>query len=321
MNRGARRADIFPTADARDMFLQLLAELPPRFGLRVHGYALMPNHYHLMLESTTGNLSRAMQFLARDYTRYVNVQMKWDGALFRGRFRNRVVDTDAYWRHLLAYLHLNPERAGLSKLDDPLWTSHQAYTADERCPDWLTTTELQALFGLQSSYVAYMEDAIGDKSDAPPDFKPGELWRRKSTGAAEGLITFEPYAAVADALARACEVTGVEFDELTTLKRGRPPNKPAWVAMWWMCRRCAIPPSTVARAFGTRTPTISRIVRRVEDARAGDEVLGEWIRQLCARESGPTTPPRKRRRKPKELSATHPHSPTAAEIELMREMR
>ena len=116
MNRGARREAIFLDQQTCVRFLALLGTLPGRFGVRVHGYALMPNHFHLMLESTRGNLSRAMQYLSGEFVRRANARRSWDGPIFKGRFRNRVVETDAYWRDLLCYLHLNPIRAHLNAL-------------------------------------------------------------------------------------------------------------------------------------------------------------------------------------------------------------
>mgnify|MGYP000887075047 CR=1 FL=1 len=106
MNRGARHEPILATDDAKHMFLELLADLPQRFGIRVHGYVLMPNHYHLMLETVTGELPRAMRHLGGEFARRLNTELHWDGPVCKGRYRNRIVGTDSYWRHLLAYLHL-----------------------------------------------------------------------------------------------------------------------------------------------------------------------------------------------------------------------
>ena len=96
MNRGARREPIFLDDDDRRAMLDLLADLPERFGVRVHGYALMPNHYHRMLESVWGELSRAMRHVGGEFAQRLNRRYRWDGPVYKGRYRNRMVGTDAY---------------------------------------------------------------------------------------------------------------------------------------------------------------------------------------------------------------------------------
>ncbi len=280
MNRGGRRGDIFPHDESRDVFLHLLSNLPQRFDVRVHSYALMPNHYHLMLESVTGKLPRAMQRLASEYTLQVNEMMGWDGALFRGRYRNRVVDSDAYWRHLLIYLHLNPTRAELDGLDDPQWTSHSAYLGTAACPDWLTMSELQEAFGTPAAYKEAIREAMGDAPPVPPDFDPTKLWTAAPTGVVAGPPSLEPYLEVSAALAEVCRVTGLNLDSVLAPSRGRHINRANWLAAWWMSRRCAISHGRIVDAFATSHASVSRIVRRVDERRFSDPVLAEWIAQL-----------------------------------------
>ncbi len=73
-----------------------------RFDIILHGYALMPNHYHLLVESTHGNLSRAMAFVSSTFSRRLDTRFHWDGSVFRGRYHNRVVTAPEHWHHLLA---------------------------------------------------------------------------------------------------------------------------------------------------------------------------------------------------------------------------
>lgn len=156
-NRTRRCERIFEHDDACELFLQLLAQLPEKFGVRVHGYAIMPDHYHLLLQSD-GNLSVAMQWFKSMFVRKLNARRQgWDGSLFRGRFQSKPVDTDAYWRKVLAYVHLNPVADGLAPSPDAArWTSFDAYVGD--APDWLTTHELLDLHGGRQGLVDYTED-------------------------------------------------------------------------------------------------------------------------------------------------------------------
>jgi putative transposase len=72
INRGIERRSIFRSAADSGRFLQLLAQLPTRFGLLVHCYALMPNHYHLLVQTPQANLSQAVQWLNVSYSVWFN---------------------------------------------------------------------------------------------------------------------------------------------------------------------------------------------------------------------------------------------------------
>src|SRR3990170_5993126 len=140
MNRGARRQPIFKLPDDCQTFLDILEDTAIRSGLEVHAYALMPNHYHLLVRSVRGNISDAMQYLNGRYTSGMNERHRWDGPLFRGRFRSQLVGDQSYLRMVLAYIHLNPLRARLvARLSSDAWTSHRAYVGLAPRPKWLTT--------------------------------------------------------------------------------------------------------------------------------------------------------------------------------------
>ncbi|MBI5526624.1 MAG: transposase [Deltaproteobacteria bacterium] len=148
MHRGARRAPIFKVPADCQGFVDAAKEMVSRFGVEVHAYALMPNHYHLLVRSVSGNLSEAMQYLNGMYTLWLNARHHWDGPVFRGRFRNQLVTAEGHLRILLAYIHLNPVEAHLvTRLSDQAWTSHRAYVGKEEAPEWLTTKLFRDLLG------------------------------------------------------------------------------------------------------------------------------------------------------------------------------
>ena len=69
MNRGIDARRLFPDNKANEHFRELLARMPTRFGLRIHAYVLMDNHYHLQIETLRPNLSRAIQWLNLSFVR------------------------------------------------------------------------------------------------------------------------------------------------------------------------------------------------------------------------------------------------------------
>src|SRR5260370_1294251 len=116
--RGNERKAIYRQDADRARFLQLLAELAERFGLRVHAYVLLDNHFHLLVETPEANLSRAMQWLNVSYSVWFNRRHDRVGHLFQGRFKAVVVEDDAGWQEVARYVHLNPVRIaalGLNK--------------------------------------------------------------------------------------------------------------------------------------------------------------------------------------------------------------
>jgi REP element-mobilizing transposase RayT len=110
MARGNERREIFRDDTDRQRFVRTMGEMAERFGVLVHVYCLMPNHYHLLVETPRANLSRALGWLQVTYTVRFNRRWKRSGHLFQGRFKAQVVDVEGYARSLVRYVHLNPVR-------------------------------------------------------------------------------------------------------------------------------------------------------------------------------------------------------------------
>jgi len=95
------------------MFLSTLAEVVERFNWVCHAYCLVTNHYHLVIETPDGNLSRGMRQLNGVFTQASNRRHSRTGHLFQGRFKGILVDKDDYLLELTRYVVLNPVRARL----------------------------------------------------------------------------------------------------------------------------------------------------------------------------------------------------------------
>ncbi|MEE4379735.1 MAG: transposase [Candidatus Competibacteraceae bacterium] len=139
MLKGNGEQRIFFTDQDRCRFYLLLQEGIARFDYRVHGFCLLDNHFHLLIQVGNIALSKLMQNLAFRYTRWVNRSQDRVGHLFQGRYRAILIDQDHYLLDLVRYIHLNPVRAGL--VEDPAdygWSGHRTYLGQETLP-WLTT--------------------------------------------------------------------------------------------------------------------------------------------------------------------------------------
>ncbi len=138
MNRGRRREEIFSGRDDYLRFIELLQEGSTMWNVRIAGFCLMPDHYHLLVQTPDANLSRFMRHLDGVYTQRFNRSHNCDGSVFRGRYKAILVDADTYLLELLRYIHRNPLRAGLvSRLDRYGWSSHMGYLSRSRNSSWL----------------------------------------------------------------------------------------------------------------------------------------------------------------------------------------
>ena len=95
-SRGDRREAIYEDDQDRHIFLALLAKVIRQFNWCCHGYCLMGNHYHLLIETPDGNLSKGMRQLNGVYTKTSNRRHQRVGHLFQGRYKAILVDADSY---------------------------------------------------------------------------------------------------------------------------------------------------------------------------------------------------------------------------------
>jgi REP element-mobilizing transposase RayT len=141
MNRGRRFEKIF--ADDRDyeMFVDLLKEASEMWKVNIAAYCLMSNHYHILLQTPDGNISRTMRHINGVYTQRFNRKYSHGGQLFRGRYKSILVGEDSYLLQLVRYIHRNPIKAGLvTTLNSYKWSSHKGYLSIAQKWNWLHKT-------------------------------------------------------------------------------------------------------------------------------------------------------------------------------------
>ena len=150
MNRGARQLPVFGDDADRAGFLGLLADAGDAVQFEVHGYALMPNHFHLLLRGAVSDVSAAMRHLSGRHAQRFNAKYGFDGPLWRSRFRSKQIDTSDYLLKAIRYIHRNPlprpDASGV-RLRTLRWTSHLAYVGATRVPRWLHVDHVLSHFG------------------------------------------------------------------------------------------------------------------------------------------------------------------------------
>jgi REP element-mobilizing transposase RayT len=168
--RGDRQEPIYEDNLDRQHFVELLGEVIMQWNWVCHAYCLMNNHYHLLIETPDGNLSKGMRQLNGVYTQSSNRRHKRAGHLFQGRYKAILVDRDAYFLELARYVVLNPVRAGMVKNPGNWqWSNYKAMVGVTKSPPWLTTNALLALFGRKRAlarkhYQQFVVEGIGKES-------------------------------------------------------------------------------------------------------------------------------------------------------------
>jgi len=180
--RGNERKAIYRDEADRVRFLETVEEMVERFGVVVHAYCLMPNHYHVLLETPRGNLSAGVGWVQTTYSVRFNRRHRRSGHLFQGRFKAHLVEEDAYARGLIKYVHLNPVRPkdthkpvppeSRGELRRYRWSSHRAYGGlGRRVPRWLCLEWLR-YFGptrraAQAEYRREIDSLFGQLIESP----------------------------------------------------------------------------------------------------------------------------------------------------------
>ena len=197
MSRGFQRQVIFKNDTENKHFIELLSDMVERYGVILHAYVLIPNHYHLLIETPNANASRALQWLNVSYSVWFNHNNSRSGAVFQSRYKSVLVEGEGEWAlNCSAYIHLNPVRVralGLSKTDqvrlkvgfattptpaqreawmqclrEHAWSSFPAYAGYVKPPKWLTcNTLLDRVYpkGSGDSYVKFITQRIGVPDD------------------------------------------------------------------------------------------------------------------------------------------------------------
>ena len=163
--RGIERRDIFLDDDDRHLFLDRLAKLLLETGTDCLAWALMSNHFHLLLRPRQTRLASFMRRLLTGYAVVFNLRHQRSGHLFQNRYKSIVCQEDLYLLELVRYIHLNPLRVGLVKSVEELetypWSGHHVIMGkgnlDGQKPD-----EILSLFGRNraSARRAYREFVV-----------------------------------------------------------------------------------------------------------------------------------------------------------------
>ena len=165
-SRGNERKAIFRGDTDRELFLATLSQVTEHFHWICHAYCLMNNHYHLVIETPDGNLSKGMRQLNGVYTQAINPRHHRVGHLFQERFKGILVEKESHFLEVCRYVVLNPVRA--KAVEHPrlwAWSSYRATGGQATASRCLTVEEILIHFGqkrgpAQEKYRQYVAQGI-----------------------------------------------------------------------------------------------------------------------------------------------------------------
>lgn len=167
MGRGIEKKEIFLNESDRNDFISRLAELAEDESMDIYAWALLPNHFHLLVKTKKRPLSSSMRRLLTGYVVNFNKRHKRHGHLFQNRYKSIVCQEDAYLMELVRYIHLNLIRSkmveDINELNKSPWSGHSALMGYAK-RDWQETKYILSLFGKGSeskkNYLTFIQQGM-----------------------------------------------------------------------------------------------------------------------------------------------------------------
>jgi putative transposase len=177
--RGNAKAAIFVTSRDAEVFLATLGDVVRDRRWSCLAYCLMPNHYHLLIQTREANLSHGMHTLNATYARMFNAAHGRVGHVFQQRFHAEPIGREEHLLEALRYIVLNPVRAGLSETPEAWrWSSYGAMAGTCTAPHWLARDRALQQFGRGDvdAYLRFVAD--GGAGEQPRRETQAEMARR-----------------------------------------------------------------------------------------------------------------------------------------------
>jgi len=156
INRGVEQRDIFKEPADYEYFEELMCFYAKSYGITIHNYCLMTNHYHLLIEITSENLSKFMRQLNMNYAIYFNKKYKRVGHLWQGRFKSWYITDEAYLYTLMCYIEQNPLKANMVKTLEEYPYSSYNYFLRDHIPECLSNSWIAQNYGNDKQSIVEM---------------------------------------------------------------------------------------------------------------------------------------------------------------------
>jgi REP-associated tyrosine transposase len=304
--RGNDRRAIFKDDGDRRLFLEKLKTSLEIYGVKLHAYVLMSNHFHLLVETPKANLAEFMRHFNISYTGSYNRRHKRIGHLYQGRYKAIVVEKDSYLLELSRYVHLNPVRVGpyrnssqneqLRILDKYPWSSLAGYGSTKEKQSWVSYDEVLGQLGYsRSKYREFISDGLKHGYATPWDEVKGQsvlgdeeflkklkdrIRKTRSRREQPALRVFETIDAgdVLKSVSRYFRITEQELSKKRTLHRDYRA-----IAMELVHRHTRISQEEIGKRLGNIDySTVSRERKRLRDKMESDQSIKRSMEVIAA---------------------------------------
>ena len=285
--RGNHRQKTFVSESDYQAYLQRLAKYRRKYNYSVHAYCLMPNHVHLLVESSAHPLAKFMQGLQQSYTQYFNLKHHKTGHLFEGRYKAIICEKDEYLLELVRYIHLNPVRAAIVKNPEQYpYSGHHAYLQGKDT-EIIDPAAVFELLGGERAYKKFIHDGLRDGHKE--EYYAVEDQRFLGTeGFTKKMVEREPepgskarkrksIEALAQRLGRELKIG---ISELRGPGRSWVLSKARTMIAYILTRRIGYPLKEVATYFGRDMATVATLFGRIEKRMEEDEKLRITMNKL-----------------------------------------
>ncbi len=131
--RGYEKSFIFKDYKDKQRLMDIIFDVHRKYSFIIYAYAIMDNHYHLIMETIEPNLSFIMYHINKRYGTYYNIRHERKGYVFEKRFSAFIIQKGEAMKAQVQYVHMNPMRANMEKvLGEYKWTSHNYYLGNEK---------------------------------------------------------------------------------------------------------------------------------------------------------------------------------------------
>jgi putative transposase len=285
--RGNQRQKTFTAESDYQAYIERLARYRKKYDYVLHAYCLMPNHVHLLVESSAHPLAKLMQGLQQSYSQYFNRKHRKTGHVFEGRYKAILCQKDEYLLQLIRYIHLNPVRAGMVRSPERYRYSGGHVYLQGKATETIDPATVLSMLGGKQAYRRFVQDGLseGHKEEyyAVEDQRFlgtegfGERLLKKETGLSVKKLTRRSIETVARELAKLLKI---DVQALRSPDRGWAISKARTIAAYVLVRRLGYRLSDVATYFGRDMATLATLLARLSDRVQANDTARREIDRL-----------------------------------------
>ena len=285
--RGNQRQKTFATDGDYQAYMERLAKYRRKHDYAVYAYCLMPNHVHLLVESSARPLGKFMQGLQQSYTQYFNLKHRKTGHLFEGRYKAIICQKDQYLLELIRYIHLNPVRAGMVKSPEQYRHSgHDVYLRGKPT-EIIDPAKVLGLIGGERGYRKFVFEGLNDGHK--DEYYTVEDQRfLGAQGFGKKIVNREPEQRSKTGKRRSIEAVvkglagklNLGISELRGPSRSWALSKTRTMIAYVLARQLGYTLKEVATYFRRDIATVATLLGRMEGRMAQDEELRKSMERL-----------------------------------------